>query len=352
MLIVELVNNENDNDVKKDGRQLEKIMLNSDEWELLQQLVITLGPFEEATNYLGGEKYITHSIMSPIIDQIKNLLHLSISNSSSSSSPTSSISSITAFNTPEIYKEIENATDVFIMIEEVEILENNDIENNNNQTTNDKIDLDKPLETKDLLNKVRKDLYNAMCLYWDVLSEDYILSTILDPRIKFMNNKEEEEEILHKKYEEYKEKYLPTPVESPIESPIESRTSSPTPSESSSVILNPIYKPKLFSIFEQNQPRATNEVEEYLKEDNISFIQCPFNWWLNKKDKYPILAKMARIHLSIPATSTPSERLFSDAGNLLSAKRSRMNSELFQRIMFLKRNAIKVDSIFGKEKNN
>jgi hypothetical protein len=56
-----------------------------------------------------------------------------------------------------------------------------------------------------------------------------------------MSNKTEEEEILRKKYEEYKEYYLPTPNES--------RTSSPTPSESS-VILNPIYKPRLFSIFE------------------------------------------------------------------------------------------------------
>ncbi|CAB5392311.1 unnamed protein product [Rhizophagus irregularis] len=149
-----------------------------------------------------------------------------------------------------------------------------------------------------------------MYLYWNVLSENYILSTILDPRIKSINNKAEEEEILHKKYEEYKENYLPTPNES--------RASFPTQSESSSVILNPIYKPRLFLIFEQNQLRASNEVEEYLKEDKISFNQCSFNWWLNKKDKYPILAKMARIHLAIPATSTPSER-----------------------------NAIKVDNIYG-----
>ena len=224
------------------------------------------------------------------------------------------------------------------MIEEAEILENDVVENNNNQTKKDKFNLDKPLETKDLLDKVRKDLYNAMCFYWEVLSEEYLISTILDPRIKSMNNKAKEEEILRKKYEEYKENYLPTPNES--------QSSSPTPSESS-IILNPIYKPRLFSIFEQNQPRASDEVEEYLKEDKISFNQCPFNWWLNKKNKYPILSKMARIHLAIPATSTPSERLFSDAGNLLSAKRSRMNSELFQRIMFLKRNAIKVSSIYG-----
>ncbi|GBB92497.1 hypothetical protein RclHR1_20160001 [Rhizophagus clarus] len=328
MLIVELVNNENDNDAKKDGKQLEKIILSSDEWELLQQLVIILSPFEEATNYLNGEKYITHSIMGPIIEQIKNLLYSSLSNSDSlftpTSSPTSSTSPVIVFNTSEIYQEIENAADVFVMIKEVEILEN-DVENNNNEIRKNKIDLDKPMETKDLLNKVKKDLYNAICLYWDVLSEDYILSTILNPRVKLMNNKEKEEEIWCKKYEEYKENYLPTSLESPVES----RTSSSTPSESSSIILNPIYKPKLFSIFEQNQPRASNEVEEYLNEDNISFIQYPFNWWLNKKNKYPILAKMARIHLSILATSTPSERLFSDARSLLSVKRSRMNSDFF-----------------------
>ncbi|CAB5363382.1 unnamed protein product [Rhizophagus irregularis] len=101
MLIVELVNNENDNDAKKDGKQLEKIMLSSDEC------------------------------------------------SSTSTSPISPISPVTAFNTSDIYQEIENAAGVFVKIEEVEILENDDIENNNNQRKNDKIDLDKPLETKD-----------------------------------------------------------------------------------------------------------------------------------------------------------------------------------------------------------
>ena len=86
-------------------------------------------------------------------------------------------------------------------------------------------------------------------------------------------------------------------------------------------------------------------MEEYLKEDKIPFNQCPFSWWLNKKNKYPVLAKMARIFLAIPATSTSSERLFSDAGNLLTSKRSRIDSELFKRMMFLKRNATKVTNI-------
>jgi len=182
-------------------------MLSSDEWDLLQHLVIILGPFEEATHYLGGEQYITHSIMIPLIEEIKSLL-----SSNSSTSSTSYTSPVTVFNSPEIFQEIENAPDVFIIVEEVEISENNNIENNNNQVERNRINIDKPLETKELLDKVKKDLYNAICFYWKVLPEDYLLSTILDPRIKSMDNKIEEEEILCKNYEEFKENYLPTPL--------------------------------------------------------------------------------------------------------------------------------------------
>jgi len=306
-------------------------MLTSDEWDLLQELILVLGPFEEATCYLGGEKYSTYSIMNPIIKEIKNLLLSNSSSSSRSISPPST--SISSFNTPEIFQEIENADDVFVIIEEVEIQENEAIVKKKNNQIQSKIDLNKPFETKDVLNEVKKNLYNAMCHYWNFISDDILLLTILDPRIKTMENKQEEEEILRKYYEKYQEDYLPTPIES--------RAASPTPESS----VNPVYKPKLFSIFERNQPKASDKVEEYLKEDKIPYNQCPFNWWLNKKSKYPVLTKMARIFLAIPATSTSSERLFSDAGNLLTSKRSRIDSELFKRMMFLKKNATKVENI-------
>jgi len=44
-LLPELINSSNLDD-KKDGKTLEQIMLTSDEWDLLQELIMILGPFE------------------------------------------------------------------------------------------------------------------------------------------------------------------------------------------------------------------------------------------------------------------------------------------------------------------
>ena len=56
-------------------------MLSSDEQDLLQQLILVLSPFEEVTKYLSGEKYVTHSIMHLMINEIKRLLLISNSRS-------------------------------------------------------------------------------------------------------------------------------------------------------------------------------------------------------------------------------------------------------------------------------
>lgn len=189
-------------------------MLTFNEWDFLQQLILILGPFEEATRYLGGEKYITYSIMNPIIEEIKKLLifptspPISPTSISSSTLPISTpftstlVVSESSFNTPEIRQEIENADDVFVIIEEVEIQENSIIETNNNNN-NPNIDLNRPFETENALDKVKKHLYSAMCHYWNFISDDILLSTILDPRIKSIGEKTENEKILRKYYEEY-----------------------------------------------------------------------------------------------------------------------------------------------------
>ena len=57
-----------------------------------------------------------------------------------------------------------------------------------------------------------------------------------------------------------------------------------------------------------------------------------------REKKISGLSQLSRKILGIRVASTPSERFFSDAGNLLTVKRTRMKPELFSRVMFLKRN--------------
>jgi hypothetical protein len=46
-------------------------MLTVDEWDLIQDLIPVLQPFAAATEILGGSSYCTHSIMNPILIDIK-----------------------------------------------------------------------------------------------------------------------------------------------------------------------------------------------------------------------------------------------------------------------------------------
>ena len=58
-------------------------------------------------------------------------------------------------------------------------------------------------------------------------------------------------------------------------------------------------------------------------------------WWKARVDKYPNLSALARRILAIPATSAPSERLFSQASLLLTKKRSRLTDDNASKLMFL-----------------
>lgn len=80
---------------------------------------------------------------------------------------------------------------------------------------------------------------------------------------------------------------------------------------------------------------AIIEMRQYQEEPPIGRNQDPLEWWRKREVVYPRLAKLARKHLSLCATSVPSERVFSTAGEILTKKRNRLGSENFRKIMFL-----------------
>ena len=83
---------------------------------------------------------------------------------------------------------------------------------------------------------------------------------------------------------------------------------------------------------------GTMETSEYFKEHLIPREREPLTWWLEHEKKYPNLSKLARKYLSITATSVPSERLFSKAGELVSHKRSCLKPSNVNMLLFLNQN--------------
>jgi hypothetical protein len=63
-----------------------------------------------------------------------------------------------------------------------------------------------------------------------------------------------------------------------------------------------------------------------LKNDDGTF-NCPLTWWKFNERKYKLLSVLASRVLCIPATSAPSERVFSIAGLTKSKDRARLASD-------------------------
>ncbi|XP_041460598.1 E3 SUMO-protein ligase ZBED1-like [Lytechinus variegatus] len=98
---------------------------------------------------------------------------------------------------------------------------------------------------------------------------------------------------------------------------------------------------------EENLPRtspeseARDEINRYLREPKVRMSGDPLSWWKLEEGKFPTLAAMARKYLCTPATSVPSERLFSVAGNIVTAKRSLLTPENVGMLTFLHDNTPK-----------
>ena len=61
----------------------------------------------------------------------------------------------------------------------------------------------------------------------------------------------------------------------------------------------------------------------------------PLLWWKDKQSLLPLMSRLARRTLNITSGSAPSERTFSPAGLLISARRARLSSDTAAAIMHL-----------------
>jgi len=169
-----------------------------------------------------------------------------------------------------------------------------------------------------MLNKIKSALYMSINHYWKDLSKpDVLISSLLDPRMKelsFVTSEKcnDTKNLLHEKYNEMQNSTIQPTIQS---------TKSPVKKKKHTI---------LASLKKSSNVRSYNEINEYFQLEEIDFENNPFTWWCEREEKFPILSLLAKKYLSVYACSTASERLFSDAGNLLTEKRTRISPDLFK----------------------
>lgn len=91
--------------------------------------------------------------------------------------------------------------------------------------------------------------------------------------------------------------------------------------------------------------RSRQEVALYKGETVLAMSESPLVWWRLNAHKYPLLSVAARQALVVQATSVSSERIFSVAGDLVSAKRSCLEAENINSIIFVNKNYFLLDNL-------
>lgn len=76
------------------------------------------------------------------------------------------------------------------------------------------------------------------------------------------------------------------------------------------------------------------EIKLYLSLPLIKSEADPLQWWSLHAEELPHLATLAKF-VCIPATSVPSEKVFSASGHILSPQRSKLKPEKVNMLTFL-----------------
>jgi hypothetical protein len=92
------------------------------------------------------------------------------------------------------------------------------------------------------------------------------------------------------------------------------------------------------SITSSSTANKFNELNRYLAMviDNKYKTSNPLPFWEYYQDQFPYLAKLARRLYSIPATSAGVERQFSAAGVLVNERRSSLNPDTVEDVLFVR----------------
>ncbi|CAG8737762.1 5491_t:CDS:2 [Rhizophagus irregularis] len=195
----------------------------------------------------------------------------------------------------------------------------------------------KTSDAKYCKNAILEDLTSR----WNIFQELCMKGSFFDPRFKsldFINSQEECDDI----FSQLREEFMIFKQNEQIDISI---TSADKDTNDLMTEMSSFWKKK-----NAKAAPIKDEFQHYFDLVELPVLEeyDPYLWWSTNKNQYPVLHKLAMKYLSIPATSMPSERLFSDAKNLITSLRTRLSSSVINQLMFLKRNREYID-IYGVE---
>jgi hypothetical protein len=300
---------DSDPTTRKDGRRLSSINLTENEWDAIKQLIKVLEPFASGTELLEGSKYATISFMNDAITNIKNGV----------------------FSTNDEFGDIDLTNPTTVFDDDVGIEDPDDDDEIDEYPRRRKIRINSSQVCDNLIGRVKSALYAAINHYWNAPQDEGMIATFLDPRCKSLNFATEEQksrtkallrEIYNKKRDDLGLIQQQLQPQSPVNS-------------------------LLRNMFSNRRRRERlDEIEEYLMIEEVDVKTCPFKWWASQTSHFPILSQLAKEYLAIPATSASSERLFSDAGNVMTVRRINLLPSTFENLIFCKRNWRLIGKIF------
>lgn len=123
------------------------------------------------------------------------------------------------------------------------------------------------------------------------------------------------------------------------ETPIEDKPSSPKRKASSKSLLVSLLEQSFTDIEGTVQPktpyaRAEEEMEKYCKAPSLPLTEDPMNWWHAHEVTFPLLSRLSKQYFCIPGTSVSAERVFSMAGDVVSAKGITLKPEHVDQLVF------------------
>jgi zinc finger BED domain-containing protein 1 (E3 SUMO-protein ligase ZBED1) len=299
--------------------------LTAEEWGIIELAEIVLEPLMFAQKILEGELYVTNSLVGPICYELRNHFNLALEHQQAqvAANPNAENIILCLQKMIDAFEErFGNGTNVI----PIDTPYGNAVEGNRRQprglTLYQCIASALDVRTKDLFwlppieHEVLWDAVSKMAMCLATEGHTGLLGrlgdtafTAADPLVGLA---------------------VPTPVLEPAPMELATASGAAAPLEFNR---GNFVQPSIPNLFFNDHVTAEVNMYRAIAHDK-NLRSDTLDWWRKHHRNFPLLAEVARLVLAVPATSAPSERMWSEAGLVVRSKRATLSGENVAMIVF------------------